>query len=108
MKRDQEEREKRHREEEARRYEARRLREVDAKRWTKFREFAVNWSDRKMLVAFLAEIETRLATEGDLTVEDRTLSEWVAWAKEKIDALDPFRAGNAGIFETIARMTQWS
>ena len=73
MKREHEEREKRHREAEARRYEARRLREIDEKRWNKFREYAVNWEERERLLTFLTEVEGRLATEGDITVSDRSL-----------------------------------
>jgi hypothetical protein len=61
-----EEQQKRYREEEALRYEVRRLREIDEKRWNKFREYAANWDERKNLLAFLAEAETRQATEGDV------------------------------------------
>ena len=108
MKREREEQQKRYHEQEARRAEARRLREIDEKRWARFREFAVNWDDRKILLAFLAEIEARLASEGDVTVADRPLSEWVAWARAKTEALDPFRTGTAELFQTIARVAQWS
>jgi two-component sensor histidine kinase len=108
MKREREEQQKRHREEETRRYEVRRLREIDEKRWNKFREYAVNWEERERLLAFLTEVEGRLATEGNITVSDRTLKEWVEWAKAKAEALNPFGAGAAGMFQTIARVTQWS
>jgi len=108
MKREREEQQKRYQEQEARRLEARRLREIDEKRWAKFRELAVNWDERNILLAFITEIEMRLAKEGDVTVTDRPLSEWLAWAKSKIDALDPFRGGTAELFQAIARVTQWS
>ncbi|WP_316201288.1 MULTISPECIES: hypothetical protein [unclassified Bradyrhizobium] len=106
MKREREEQQKRYQEQEARRLEARRLREIDEKRWAKFRELAVNWDERNILLAFITEIEVRLAKEGDVTVTDRPLSEWLAWAKSKIDALDPFRGGTAELFQAIARVTQ--
>jgi len=108
MKREREEQQKRYREEEARRYEAHRLREIDEKRWNKFREYAVNWDERKRLLAFLGEVEAWLATEGDVTVSDRTLRDWVEWAKAKAEALNPFSGGAARMFETIAKVKQWS
>jgi hypothetical protein len=108
MKREREEQQKRYREEEARRYEARQLREIDEKRWSKLREYAVNWDERERLLTFLAEVEARLATEGDVTVSDRTLREWVDWAKAKAEALNPFGGGAVGMFETIAKVKQWS
>jgi hypothetical protein len=108
MKREREEQQKRYREEEARRYEAHRLREIDEKRWNKFREYAVNWDERKRLLAFLGEVEARLAAECDVTVSDRTLRDWVEWAKAKAEALNPFGGGAVGMFETIAKVKQWS
>jgi hypothetical protein len=43
------------------------------------------------------------ASEDDVTVSDRTLREWLEWAKAKAEALNPFGAGAAGMFQTIAR-----
>ncbi|MGY2987206.1 hypothetical protein [Bradyrhizobium sp. USDA 4508] len=48
------------------------MREIDEKRWNKFREHAVNWEQRERMLTFLAEVEAR-ATEADITVSDRTL-----------------------------------
>jgi hypothetical protein len=107
MKREREEQQKRYREEESRRYEARQLQEIDEKHWNKFREYAVNWDERKILLAFLAEVEVRLATEGDVAVSDRTLRDWVEWAKAKAEALNPFGGGAVRMFETIAKVKQW-
>ncbi|NEW86874.1 hypothetical protein DU475_06305 [Rhodopseudomonas sp. WA056] len=103
-----EEREKRYREEEARRYEARRLKEIDDKRWNKLCELAANWEQRGRFVVFLAEVEKRAFDEGDIVVGDSPLSDWIAWAKERAEALDPLRRGAAGIFDTISKVSQWS
>lgn len=108
MKREREEREKRYREEETRRYEAQRLREIDDKRWQKFRQFAANWEERERLLSFIAEIENRRSDEGDVTVAGGPLSNWIAWAKERVEALDPFRHGPTAMFETISKVSQWS
>lgn len=107
-KREREEQEKRHREEETRRYEARRLREINEKRWNKFREYAVNWDERQILLKFLAEVEARLAAEDDVAIGDRTLREWVEWAKANAEALNPLSAGAAEMFQAVAKTTQWS
>ena len=55
-KRKREEQQQRYREEEARRYEVRRLKEIDDKRWNRFREFSSNWDERAKLLRFLTEI----------------------------------------------------
>jgi hypothetical protein len=100
--RQREESARRYREEEARRYERQRQRELDERRWIRFREYAAGWEERIKLMTFLAELQRRLEIEGDTQIGDRQLSEWIAWAQEKIDALDPFRRGLGGLFESIA------
>lgn len=107
-KREREEREKRYREEEARRYEVKRLKEIDDKRWNKFREFAGNWEERDKLLAFIAEIEKCAPDQGEVTVGDSPLGDWIAWAKKRAEALDPFRQGVAGMFDAISKVSQWS
>lgn len=108
QKREREEWQKRHREEEAQRYEAKRLKEIDDKRWNKFCEFAANWEQRDRFLVFLAEVEKRAFDEGDVTVGDSALSDWITWAKERAQALDPLHRGAAGMFDTISKVSQWS
>jgi hypothetical protein len=107
-KREREEAAKRYREEEARRYAAKRLKEIDDKRWHKFREFAANWEERDRLLAFITEIERRASDEGQITVADSPLSDWIGWAKNRIEALDPFRQGVGGMFDAISKVSPWS
>jgi hypothetical protein len=107
-KREREEQQQRYREEEARRYEARRLREFEEKRWVRFRELSSSWDERAKLLQFLAEIEARLVADGDVVVEGRLLSDWVSWATERAEALNPLRAGPASMFAAISKVTQWS
>ncbi|MEH2509465.1 hypothetical protein V1291_000819 [Nitrobacteraceae bacterium AZCC 1564] len=87
--------------------ELRRLREIDEKRWSKFREFSSKWDERAKLLSFLAEIEARLAVEGDIPVADHLLREWIRWAKDKTESLNPFGSGATGMFKTISKVTQW-
>lgn len=106
MKREREEREKQYREEEARRYERQRQRELDQKRWEKFCELADNWKERERLLLFLAEIEKRAGDETGAKVGESALAEWMAWARARTEALDPFHQGVAGLFEEISEVTR--
>lgn len=98
-----EERERRYREEEALRWERQRQRELDERRWIRFREKAGEWEEHARLVAFLADLRQRLGAEGNIEIDGRPLSEWIAWAQAKADVLDPFQGGLSGLFGSIAR-----
>ena len=58
--------------------------------------------ERARLLTFLAEIENRSHVEANATIAEQLLSEWIAWAQQKIDSLDPFQKGAAGLFEKIS------
>jgi hypothetical protein len=49
-------------------------------------------------------------TAGDLTeaIDDRTISEWIAWARESLRAHDPLEAGATAVFQSIACIDQWT
>lgn len=87
---------------------ARRVKEIDDKRWNKLCEFAANWEQRDRLLVLLVEVEKRVFDEDDIIVGDSALSDWIAWAKERVEALDPLRRGAAGMFDTISKVSQWS
>jgi len=108
VEREREESEKRSREEQARRYEARRLRELEERRWSRFRKLFSDWEERARLLSFLTEIEERFLSEGDVIVDGRPLSNWISWAKDRTDALDPLEEGAAAMFATISDDTRWS
>ena len=107
MEREREEAAKRHREAEARREEARRIKAVDDKRWERFRQCAAGWEERNKLLAFLAEVDKRAADEPAVTIADSSLDDWIAWARERVNALDPLREGAAGMFEEILNVSWW-
>lgn len=92
---------RRYEQEQAERRERQRQSEIDHKRWCRFQEHADNWRTRERLLVFITELRLRLQVEGDTTIEGRPLSEWIAWAEERALALDPFRNGLKGLFETI-------
>jgi hypothetical protein len=53
-------------------------------------------------------VEKHAFDEGDIIVGDSALSDWIAWAKERAEALDPLRRGAAGMFDSISKVSQWS
>jgi hypothetical protein len=97
-----EDREHRYREEAARRYEQQRLTEIDDRRWARFQQGAASWDERSRLLGFLAELERRLEAEGEGEISERQFSEWIAWARERIEALDPFARGLRGFFGFVS------
>lgn len=100
--REREETARRYREEEIRRYEERRLKEIEDRRWAQFRGRAADWEERARLLTFVTELQKSLQSEGDALIGDRQLSEWIAWAREKIDAVDPLGRGIRAFFEAIS------
>jgi hypothetical protein len=51
-----------------------------------------------------------LGQAGDITimVGDRTLDDWIAWARDRLAAHDPLQAGAAAVFEAVAVIDQWT
>lgn len=96
-----EESQRRYQEEAARRYEQQRLKGIDDRRWARLQQAAAHWEERSRLLGFIAELERRLDAEGDAEVCERRLSEWIAWAREKAEALDPLDGGLRGLFDTF-------
>lgn len=99
--REREERERRYQEEAARRYEQQRLKEIDDLRWSRFQQGAARWGEQSRLLGFVAELERRLEAEGDSEIGERRLSEWIARARERIEALDPLARGVRGFFDSV-------
>ena len=89
-------------EEQQRRQELQRLKQRDEQRWRQFCAFATDWQVRTRLLTFLAEIENRSHTEANATIAEQQLSEWIAWAQQKIVSLDPFREDLTGLFQEIS------
>lgn len=93
------EREREYAEREARRAEIARLHHLEKVRFERFSELSTDWHRAQRLSAFIAQLENRLGTEGDVSLEGRTLSDWIAWAKQKTDRLDPFHKETINIFK---------
>jgi hypothetical protein len=41
-------------------------------------------------------------------VDGRTVAEWIAWARERIDAADPLARPPAELFAEVAAVTAWT
>lgn len=103
------------REAEQRRYrEAERLRQIEQARqrknrnqWRALVEQAEHFETAVKVRNLIAALET---TEADpsLMIGERLLPEWIAWAKEYSDSLDPVSRGAEEIFGDISKVTDWT
>ena len=89
--------ERERREEEARRWEEERIRraeeqrrhEEEMKRRSELENQALSWNKSKQLRKFIAEVERKVSMQM-CSVNDQTrMIEWLAWAKEHADRIDP-------------------
>ncbi len=83
-----EEQHRRWEKERAEQAERARLAKLDAERWTRFRALATDWEEARRLAAFIAALRAK-AENLDQEVDGRSLRDWLAWADEKLEALDP-------------------
>ena len=101
-----EEREARWREEEARRREAERQRKIADNRLRRFGQLADQWDTAARMRAFLAKLKAR-PDDPFALIDGRSLSDWITWLEDHIEARDPLRAGSTAIFEELAAVTEW-
>lgn len=92
------------REEEHQRYLKQRAREHDNKRWNRFRQLAVDWEESDRLRRFIALLETEAAA---MQQPPAVLIERIAWARGKLDVLDPLKNGAIGVAEKIEAVGEW-
>ena len=102
-----EEAERRRHEEEMRRYEEARRRRQEANRLRGFLELATRWKEAEAGRLFLDALAER-TEDMRQPVGDRTLGEWLAWARERLAAFDPLQIGAEAVFETVAAIDQWT
>lgn len=92
------EQEARWRREEQERYEQKRRHEREEAQWRGFTEAARAWRERSMLLEFMGEVERRMGEDASAEINGRTLVQWIEWARDRIDRLDPFVRGVPGLF----------
>ena len=103
-----EENERRRHEEEMRRYEERQRQLLERNRLRGFLELASRWKEVETARLFLDALVNRAAGDLDEVIDDRTVGEWILWARERLTAHDPLNAGAAALFRTIASIDQWT
>ena len=76
--------------------------------WRRRSSFARRDECSAALLAFITEIEQRAAADGEAIVPGTPEGDWIAWAKQRAEALDPLRHGIGGLFDALSKVTQWS
>lgn len=84
-----EERERRWAEERAVQVERVRLAREDDERWDRFRNAGVDWEECRRLRAFLDFLRSTEKSKPEALYDGRSLSDWIAWAEQRIDLLEP-------------------
>ncbi|MEP4163220.1 hypothetical protein [Maricaulis sp.] len=92
------------REEEHRHYLARRAREHDQKRWNRFRQMATDWEECDRLRRFIAVLESEAVA---LVEPSPQLEERIAWARARLNAMDPMAEGATGVAARIEAVSEW-
>jgi len=95
-------------EEEMRRYEERQRKAQDANRLRGFVELASRWKEAEVARSFLEALAARSAGMTEHKIGDRTIDEWLAWARERLAKHDPLEAGIDVVFRTIERIDEWT
>ncbi|MDH4980942.1 hypothetical protein [Hyphomicrobium sp. D-2] len=103
------------REAEQRQYrEAERLRQIEQARqrknrnqWRALVEQAEHFETAVKVRNLIAALETT-AADPSLMIGERSLPEWIAWAKQYLDSFDPLSRGAEEIFGDISKVTDWT
>jgi sirohydrochlorin ferrochelatase len=103
-----EENEWRRHEEEMRRYEERQRQLLERNRLRGFLELASRWKEVETARLFLDALANRAAGDLNELIDDRTVGEWIVWARERLTAHDPLEARAAAVFQMIAAIDQWT
>lgn len=99
-----EEAEKRYREQERLRYEKEEQRKQDNNRWRRFLELAHNWKEAEIARQFLSAIENGIS-DKDAAIGKRLASEWIEWAKDRLESHDPLSQQSSVVFEDLSTVT---
>ena len=98
---------KRWAEEARRREEERQRRKQDDNRWRHFAGLADRAAEVERARALLARLR-ELPKPADMTIDGRTVEEWLGWAEQQANARDPLARGVEELFAEIGRITAWS
>lgn len=101
-------------EESRRRQEAERIRQQEEARrrknrnqWRAFIEQADNY-EKARRARELIEALQKLKADPAIVVGERTLAQWLSWAREQANDIDPLMRGTDALFAEIAKVTEWT
>lgn len=105
---------RREREEQARLYEKRRRQaeadrrrmKLEANRWRRFVELARTADEVRQARMLIAQLQAQGATAEK--VGGKTISDWLDWAEERVNAVDPLQRGAGALFADVAEVTEWT
>lgn len=93
--------------EQRRREEERRLQQENRNRVRRLVEISGAWRDFEIAREFLNELE-QWDYNPDELVGDRSIQEWLAWAREQIEIQNPIGFGVRAVLADISRVTSWT
>lgn len=82
-----------------------RLRRQDDKRWLKVREMAATLEETDRLTRFLDVVA---AAMEKLPEAEPRMTDWLAWAKERLAGMHPLADGVEAVVATTEAVTEWS
>jgi hypothetical protein len=105
--RDQAEAHRLRQEAEHRRRQEAELKRLDDNRWRRFVELAETRRQAETAREFLAALE-QYSGGTEVILDGKTISDWLTWARERLDAFDPLRSGPGTVFEEILEVKAWT
>ncbi|TGT53502.1 hypothetical protein EN813_047475 [Mesorhizobium sp. M00.F.Ca.ET.170.01.1.1] len=93
------------RQEAARRAQLQRLAKEEEERWSRFAAAAGAWRTNQAVMQFIAELGATPHNEDDI-VGDKTIREWLDWAKRKAAEQNPLGNGMSELFRGIDERTR--
>jgi hypothetical protein len=102
-----EERERLRQIEERRRYELQQQRKLEENRFRRLLEHAGKWREAELARDFLGALRAAIPDSTSL-IDGKPAGEWLEWAEARASLHDPLQSDPLGIFETIAKVTNWT
>lgn len=97
----------RHAAEQRRRDEERRLQKENDNRLRRLVEISSAWREFEIARSFLDALEQGHYDPKDV-VGERTIAEWIKWARDEIEERDPLNRGAGPVMEDLARVSSWT
>ena len=89
------------------RYERRKLKKADDNRWRRLVELAHQQREAEIAHDFLKTLK-EMDFDPDHQIAGHLVSNWIAWAEDRLEHATPLRQGVNSIFEVLAGITAWS